>query len=87
MKADPAHNWFWNQGYHEGLGGWRMRYAQAAGAPRLAQLEAAYADALSALCYIRLHHGELYGVGWERLDATAEALRARHARGDHPADC
>jgi hypothetical protein len=37
---------------------------------RIALLRAAYDDAISALRYIRLHYGDLYGVGWARLDET-----------------
>jgi hypothetical protein len=36
----------------------------------IARLRAAYDDAVSALRYIRLRHGDLYGVGWARLDET-----------------
>lgn len=49
---------------------------QKEAAERIELLEAAYADAISALRYIRLHHGDLYGVGWARLDDThAEVWR------------
>jgi hypothetical protein len=46
------------------------RQIQKEAADRLELLEDAYADAISALQYIRLHYGELYGVGWARLDET-----------------
>ena len=39
-------------------------------AERIELLEAAYADAFSALRYIRSHYGTLYGVGWDRLERT-----------------
>jgi hypothetical protein len=39
-------------------------------ADRIEQLEAAYADAISALHYIRLRYGDLDGVGWDRLERT-----------------
>jgi hypothetical protein len=47
---------------------------QKEAAERIERLEAAYADAISALRYIRLRHGDLYGVGWGRLDETYEKV-------------
>jgi hypothetical protein len=43
---------------------------QKEAAERIEKLDAAYRDAISALRYIRLHYGDLYGVGWARLDET-----------------
>jgi hypothetical protein len=46
----------------------------------LQALLAAGEDAFSALTYIRLRYGDLYGVGWDRVfNARAEAL---HELGD-----
>jgi hypothetical protein len=36
-------------------------------------LRDALADMLSGWKYIRKHHGDLYGVGWDRAQAAAEA--------------
>ena len=44
-------------------------------------LLAALADALSGWRYIRSHHGDLYGVGWDRVETAASAAIAR-AKGD-----
>lgn len=42
---------------------------------RIAELEAALRDCSAGLAYIREHHGDLYGVGFERaLGAANKAL-------------
>lgn len=43
------------------------------------KLRAAAEDALSGWRYIRRHHGDLYGVGWDRVE---NALIAALARGE-----
>ena len=52
------------------------------------RLEASHAELLEALRdmysgwrYIRKHHGDLYGVGWERCDKKARAAIAK-AKGE-----
>jgi len=40
---------------------------------RIALLEDALKDARSALLYVREVHGELYGVGFDRVEAKAKA--------------
>jgi hypothetical protein len=40
---------------------------------RAAQLEDALKDARSALLYVREVHGELYGVGFDRVEKKASA--------------
>ena len=45
---------------------------------RISELEAAASDALSGWMYIRANHGDLYGVGWERVeDALTKALKTK----------
>lgn len=44
----------------------------------------ALTDALAGWRYIRKHHGDLYGVGWDRVEeklVAAAALLERYARG------
>ncbi len=42
---------------------------------RVAELEDAAKDALSGWRYIRQNHGDLYGVGWDRVeDKLSKAL-------------
>lgn len=42
-------------------------------------LEAALRDMLAGWKYIREFHGDLYGVGWDRCEAAAEAALKRAA--------
>lgn len=45
---------------------------------RVEELEAAAADALAGWQYIRKIHGDLYGVGWDRVEeALTKALSPR----------
>lgn len=44
-------------------------------------LYAALEDMLAGWRYIRQHHGDLYGVGWDRAQSAAEAALSR-ARGE-----
>ncbi len=48
---------------------------------RAERLEAAAADALAGWRYIRAQHGDLYGVGWDRVEqALVDAIGSdRHA--------
>lgn len=51
--------------------------ANAHGMAAVPQLVEAAADALAGWRYIRQHHGDLYGVGWDRVEQGLEdALRA-----------
>jgi hypothetical protein len=43
-------------------------------------------DAVAALDYIRLVHGELYGVGWQRVFEKAEAIEAEEANDGGPGE-
>ncbi len=54
-------------------GCWTRRPAQAQ--PDLALRNAAL-DALAGWKYIRGHHGDLYGVGWDRVETALEAALA-----------
>lgn len=42
---------------------------------RLQQMEDLAADAVSALRYIEQSHGQLYGIGWDRVYEKADQLR------------
>jgi len=42
------------------------------------EMAEALADALSGWRYIRDHHGDLYGVGWDRVEQAAESALARY---------
>ncbi len=45
---------------------------------RITELEAAAADALSGWRYIRQNHGDLYGVGWDRVEGKlSKALEGK----------
>lgn len=46
------------------------------------ELLGALKDALSGLQYIRQTHGDLYGVGWDRVEQKASAAIAK-AEGNH----
>ena len=48
---------------------------------RIQQLEAALADARSGLNYIRETHGELYGVGFDRVEKACAALLKENDNG------
>lgn len=41
------------------------------------EMVAALEDMLSGWRYIRAHHGDLYGVGWDRAQEAAEKALAR----------
>jgi hypothetical protein len=45
----------------------------------LAQLSDLAADAVAGLRYIERSHGLLYGVGWDRVYAKADALKPQHS--------
>lgn len=51
------------------------RAGAAASEARIKVLEAALADTLSGLNYIREFHGTLYGVGWERFKSYRALLK------------
>ena len=53
------------------------------GAHAAPMMLAALTDALSGWRYIRSTHGDLYGVGWERVEASANAAIAA-AQEDRP---
>ena len=42
----------------------------------IARLRAALEDALAGWRYIRKHHGDLHGVGWDRVETAARAALA-----------
>lgn len=48
-------------------------------AERLQQMEDLAADAVSGLRYIEQTHGQLYGVGWDRVYKKADRLQLGHA--------
>lgn len=50
--------------------------AEAASAARVAELRNAALDALAGWRYIRQHHGDLYGVGWDRVENALTAALA-----------
>lgn len=53
---------------------------------RVAELVSAAADALSGWRYIRRNHGDLYGVGWDRVEGglvnalAAQGMETRRAK-------
>ena len=51
---------------------------------RIAELEAVLADARSGLNYIRECHGDLYGVGFNRVEKAAAALLDRKTVKETP---
>lgn len=65
---------------------WESEKAIAAANTRLARLsavieamDAALSDLLAGWVYIRTHHGDLYGVGWDRAQEAGERARAAKA--------
>lgn len=62
---------------------WNTRTtAEAASAARVAELRNAALDALAGWRYIRQHHGDLYGVGWDRVENALTAALAKHRQGE-----
>jgi hypothetical protein len=53
---------------------------------RLQRLRDPAHDAVAAWHYIRLSHGELYGVGWQRVFNKAEAIEAEEANDGGPGE-
>jgi hypothetical protein len=52
---------------------WQYREVMKRQEDEIARLRSALADMHSGWLYIREHHGDLYGVGWDRCQAAAEA--------------
>jgi len=60
------------------------RDANAALIAAAPELRDACADALAGWRYIRANHGDLYGVGWDRVEQALQAAIAK-ASGEKPA--
>ena len=52
---------------------WQHREVMKRQEDEIARLRSALTDMHSGWLYIREHHGDLYGVGWDRCQAAAEA--------------